>query len=428
LVLSFTHGVGRRALPLKAPELPWTFVRPAPPVEEPLYAYPVSGRLRVLELFEPRDGGVAEHVRLLGEGLARRGHAVTVGGRPDAAPRAALESVGVRYVGLPLAGRVPDPDDLPAARRISRLLRAGDFDVLHVHGQKAGLIGRVCALRSGVPVVYTPHAFVYRSQALRPRASSRMRHGIGRAMERALGPRTAAITAVAREERAAALHDGIARPDQIVVVHPGVEVDAGVAPDPRLERFRDGTALLGLVAGLREQKGLRTLLDALERLARGGRPLRFAIVGNGPLGDEVRARAGREPLAASTLVLPFEGRVEPYLRALDAFVLPSLWEGLPMAVLEAMAMGLPVVASDVNGTREAVEDGVTGYLVPPADPIRLADRLEALAADAPAREAMGRAAREAFEERFRADLMVDRLEAVYRAVAAGRPATAADVT
>jgi glycosyltransferase involved in cell wall biosynthesis len=82
-------------------------------------------------------------------------------------------------------------------------------------------------------------------------------------------------------------------------------------------------------------------------------------------------------------------------------------------------MGLPVVASAVNGTPEAVEDGVTGYLVPPADPVRLAERLEAIAADGEAREEMGRAAREAARSRFGVERMVDQLEAVYRAAAAG---------
>jgi glycosyltransferase involved in cell wall biosynthesis len=375
--------------------------------------------MRIVELFEPPDGGVAEHIRLVSEGLARRGHDVTVGGRADAAPRAALEAAGIGYVELPLAGRVPDPSDLSSLRRIDALLRDGRFDLVHVHGQKAGLLGRACARRRAVPAVYTPHAFVYRTQTLRPRASSRVRFLAGRAVERALGARSAAIIAVAAEERATALADGIAEPERVVVVHPGVSVDPELPADPRLESFRDGTPLLGLVAGLREQKGLPTLLDALERLARGGRPLRFAIVGNGPLREEIEQRVRCGPLAGSTLVLPFRGRVEPYLRPLDAFVLPSLWEGLPMAVLEAMAMGLPVVASAVNGTPEAVEDGVTGYLVPPADPVRLAERLEAIAADGEAREAMGRAAREAARSRFGVERMVDQLEAVYRAAAAG---------
>jgi glycosyltransferase involved in cell wall biosynthesis len=375
--------------------------------------------MRVLELFEPPDGGVAEHVRLLSEGLSRRGHEVTVGGRPDAAPRAALEAAGIAYAELPLSGRVPDSRDIDSLRSIGALLRGGGFDLVHAHGQKAGMLGRPCARRRGVPAVYTPHAFVYRTQSLRPRASARVRFRVGRALERALGPRTAAIVAVAEEERAAALADRIARPDRVVVVHPGVSVDPTVPADLQLERFRDGAPLLGLVAGLREQKGIVTLLDALELLARGGRPQRFAIVGNGPLRDEVERRVTSGPLAGSTLLLPFQGRVESYLKPLDVFVLPSLWEGLPMAVLEAMAMGLPVVASSVNGTPEAVEEGVTGYLVPPGDPVRLADRLEAIAADGETRAAMGRAAREAARSRFGVERMVDRLEAVYRGAAAG---------
>ncbi len=377
--------------------------------------------IHALEVFQPPDGGVAEHVRLLSTGLLERGQRVTVAGRPDASPREAIEALGIDYIPVSLSGRLPDPAaDLSAGRELSRLIGSGRFDVVHAHGQKAGMLARLAARKHDVPSVYTPHSFVYRTQQQRPRRSGKLRFRIGLGLERFLARRTAFIVVVAEDERGVAVADGVAPADRFVVIYPGVAGPAGQAPDPRLVDFREAGPLLGFVAGLRDQKGLPTLLEALEILSREGEPVRFAIVGNGPLRDEVAARVASPALAASTLLLGFEGSPYTYLEGLDVFVLPSLWEGLPMAVLEAMSAGLPVVASAVNGTPEAVEDGVTGFLVPPGDPEALAERLRTIAADAPLRATMGETARQVAESRFGADQMVERLIAVYRS-ATGRP-------
>lgn len=375
--------------------------------------------LRTLHVFEPPDGGVPEHVNLLAEALAERGHGVAVAARADAAPRAALAARGIPFLPIELTGRFPDPvSDLRAVRRLAASMRGGRFDLVHAHGQKAGIVARVASRRCGLPAVYTPHSFVYRTQLVRPRRSGRLRFLVGRALERRLARSTATIVAVAEDERRVAISDAIAPAARVVVVHPGVRRPEGREPDARLLEFRDEGPLLGFVAGLRDQKGLPDLLEALTVLARAGEPVRFAIVGNGPLRDEVAARVAAPPLTGSTLLLDFESDPYRYLDGLDAFVLPSLWEGLPMAVLEAMASGLPVLATAVNGTPEAVEDGVTGYLVPPGDPSALAARLRELAADATLRQRMGTAALRRAETEFGVDQMVERLISIYRAALA----------
>jgi len=378
--------------------------------------------LHVVQVFQPADGGLPDHVLRATEGLVARGHRLTVAGPADAALRPALEAVAA-YVALPFVGAVPAPRaDVAALRGLLSLLAGGRADVLHAHGQKGGILGRVAALRAGVPALYSPHSFVYRTHGARPRRGAAARARVALGVERALGRRSAAIVACAREERAAAVADGLAPADRVHVVYYGVAPDATVAPDPALLGFRGDGPLLGFVAGLRDQKGLPTLLDALELLAARGAAPRFAIVGNGPLQGEVARRVAGGPLAATTLLAPFAGRVEPYLLALDGFVLPSYWEGLPIAVLEAMALGLPVVATSVNGTPEAVSEGDTGYLVAPHDAVVLADRIGALATDPAGRARMGAAGRRVAAERFTIPRMVDELEALYRAVADGRPA------
>jgi glycosyltransferase involved in cell wall biosynthesis len=168
-----------------------------------------------------------------------------------------------------------------------------------------------------------------------------------------------------------------------------------VPPDPRLRAFRAGAPLIGFVGRLGWEKGILVLLDALEMLARRGTPVRCAIVGNGTLSAQVRERVGEPPLSGTTLLLPFEGTMEPYLRAIDALVLPSFYEGMPLAILAAMALGVPVIASRVNGVPEAIEDRRTGLLVPAGDVEGLASALARANADPQMLSSMGTAARHA---------------------------------
>ncbi len=370
---------------------------------------------RVLEVFEPPDGGVAEQVRLLALGLGAEGFEVEVAGPERAAPRAEIEAAGVPYHPLPL---VPDMvllrRDVPATTELWRLLRRGRFDVLHVHSLKAGLLGRLAGPAARVPTLYSPHCLDYRTDFYAGEPGVRGKQLKAKSMERVLGPVTAAFVAVSEEERQGALEDHLVPARRTRTILNGVEADGSVPPDPEVQAFRGAGPLLGFVSGLRIQKGLPTLLDALELLHARGEAVRFAIVGSGELEAEVRQRVEGGPLRETTLLLPFEGPMERYLHALDGFVLPSYWEALPLAVLEAMHAGLPVIASDVGGTAEAVEEGVTGLLVARADAAGLADRIGLLARDAALRERMGEAGRRRALAHFGVERMVAETAALYR--------------
>jgi glycosyltransferase involved in cell wall biosynthesis len=351
----------------------------------------VSGR--VLHVLQPEDGGVRQHVLHVAGALARRGWDVEVAASENAGLRAALERDGVVVHTVPMARR-PGLGDVAAARSLRRLDRARRYDLVHAHSSKAGALMRGVMPRRR-RLIYTPHcpAFV---------AAFGPARALYWAVEQALVPRTGVIVACSEWERRI-LTSRLAGA-HVRLIRNGVPSCADTEPDARLAALPK--PLVGFLARLDPQKDPLAFVHAVTDMPTGS----AAVVGNGTLEGEVREAIGDGPIA----VLPFEPPVERYLRAFDLYVLPSRWESLPLAVLEAMACGVPVVATDVGGTGEAVRDGVTGRLVPAGDPHALAGAIARLAGDRHALAAMGAAAREAAAGPFALDRQVDEIEALYR--------------
>lgn len=174
------------------------------------------------------------------------------------------------------------------------------------------------------------------------------------------------------------------------------------------------------VANYRREKDHATLLHAARRIADAGAPVRFLVVGQGPLAAAVEARHRELGLAGTVELLGYRADALDVLAAADLFALSSTHEGLPVALMEALVLGVPVVATAVGGVPDAVTSGVEGLLVPPRDPAALADAVLALAGNAEERRRMGEAA-EARGAAFDIRVAATRLEAVYDAVARERP-------
>lgn len=373
--------------------------------------------MRVMQAFEPAAGGVPAHVVEVSKGLIERGHDVHVMS-PRAPIADRLRAVGATVTETDLVAPFgANVANVRALRDVVRVLRAGNFDVIHCHGAKAGVIGRVAARIAGVPSVYSPHCFVYRSQHLRGRRYTGARTFVTLNIERLMGRITAAIVGVSHEECAAARDDRIIPADRIRHITYGVPVTPPETAMPELVAHREEGPLFGMVANLREQKNLPGFVEACRRLDADGALPRLAIVGDGPEYGEVQAALQSSGLEDRVLLLPFPGTVAPALSGLDVFMLPSLWEALPIAVLEAMSFGLPVIASDVGGTSDALEDGVTGILVPRGDVDAVVAAVKRLDNDPELRASMGRAGLEKIKSHFGLDRMIDSLQALYADVA-----------
>lgn len=179
-------------------------------------------------------------------------------------------------------------------------------------------------------------------------------------------------------------------------------------------RLGSGDILVGAVGRLDKQKGFSTLIDAMSRLKKTG--LRCVILGEGPERARLEAQIRRHELETRVWLYGERPDIAAWLSAFDIACLPSLWEGLPNSLLEAMALGLPVVASGVDGVPEVVENGKTGLLVPPAAPAALAKALQELADRPERRAALGAAAHAAVMEKFTVRRMMDEYQDAYASV------------
>lgn len=326
---------------------------------------------------------------------------------------APLREAGAEVTCFPARGAAGILARVPA---VARHLRRQRVDLVHCHLPLAGVAGRLAGRLAGVPVVYTEHN-------LMPRY-----HPLTRAANLATWRLQAQVVAVS-DEVAASIgeHVGAAGADvPVEVVRNGVPVDrlrhdpAAAAAVRRRLGIPAAAPLVGQVAVFRRQKRLDLWLAAARRIHRQVPAAHFLLVGDGPLGGEVAAWAAAGGIAPAVHLVGLQPDVVPYLSALDVLMISSDFEGLPLVLLEAMALERPVVATAVGGVREAVADGETGLLVPPGDPAALATATVRLLADAGRRRAMGAAGRRRVEAELSSRRMLRRLEGLYARVLGSR--------
>lgn len=355
-------------------------------------------------------GGISSYTVTLAEQLARRGHHPLVCSRGGLlVERLAASGIPHRLIAVGVKSEL-HPLAAVAIGQVLAAVRRRRPDVLHAQTRVTHVVAGVVGRLTGIPVVTTAHGFYDWHW--------------GRVLLPFWGRRVIAVSPAVRQ----LLVERYGVPSAKIVLIPN-----GIAWTPwdparladDVERFRQLSGMrgdgpvVGTVTRLAPAKGLETLLQAFHQLRRQVPTARLLVVGDGPLKPELVRLAytlgEQEQIIFSGTAV--ETRVP--LSMMDVFVLPSHQEAFGLAIVEAMAMERPVVASRVGGIPTIVDDGVTGRLVPPKDPDALAGALGQLLADPPRRRAMGLAGRARYEQRFTMDRVAQEVESVYAEAARG---------
>jgi len=375
-------------------------------------------------------GGAQENTLLSCEGQHDAGHDVTLITGPPLGPEGSLldraKSHGYRVELLGAMHRAILPGkDYATYHRLVQRLRELKPDVVHTHSSKAGILGRWAAARARVPVViHTIHGLAFTA------STSPLVNNAYKFLERVTAPKTTKIVCVADAMRDQSLAANIGRPGQYVTVYSGMPTAPFLNPPVPRDQVRkqlglaDDHVAVGTIARLFDLKGHDDLLDLAPALCARWPNLRFLWVGDGSLRPRFEARMRqmqlRDRFLLTGLVPP--SRIPELANAMDLLVHPSRREGLARALPQGSLAAKPVITYDIDGAKEAVIDGTTGFVLPPFDKTRLEDRINRLMSDPALRQNMGQAGREFALTRFDSTVMVDALESVYRkALLVARP-------
>jgi len=365
----------------------------------------LTDRLRVI-LFITRGepGGAQIHVLSLIRGL-RASVDLAVGvGDDDDYLAGELRADGVPVYVLPdLQRSIAPRTDRRAVAAMRSAIQDFRPHIVHTHSTKAGLLGRLAAWLEGLPAIHTAHAWSF-SDGLAKR-----RKAFAIPTEALAGRITRRFIVVSGADREIALRYGVARDAQVRIVHNGVP-----DTDARAQPASGDPPIIAMVARMAAPKDHDLLLRALAGVSA---PFVLWLIGDGPDRAAVEAQITSLGLGERVRLLGVRRDVPALLAQVQLFALISRQEGFPLATLEAMRAGLPVIASDVGGAREAVSHAQTGLLIARGDEASLRSAFERLLVDPELRSAFGAAGRAAFEARFTATGMIRRTRDVYAEIA-----------
>lgn len=340
-------------------------------------------------------------------GLKKLGHRILLLTRAGARLAARAREVGIETFEIPIYNAF----DMRAMWRIYRLIKAQRVDVVNTHSGHDSILGGLAGRLAGIKVVRTRHLALPITSKL---TYSVLPHH---------------VVSVSNFVRSYLIDAGIPE-QQVSTVYTGVDPEQlKVDGEPSLRRelgLPDSAKLVLTVAIMRTEKGHRFTIQAAPRILAACPDTYFIFAGDGPLFDELKGQVAAAGLADRIRFLGLRRDIANVLASCDLFLLPTEQEALGTAFIEAMAMGLPVVTTTVGGIVDIVEEGQTGYLVPPRDLEVLADRLGRLQADRELRLRMGEAGRRRAEALFDNEKLSHTVvETMKRAVAGGRPPPAA---
>ncbi len=336
-----------------------------------------------------------------------------------------LHSKGHTVHAIPITRRLAPFSNLKSLFRLYRLMRRERFDIVHVHTPVAAALGRIASKLARVPIViYTAHGFYFHD--LMPRWRRRLIIWIERCLGRCC---TEMLFSQSAEDAKTAIQERIMPEDKVVYIGNGVSLEAfGLPPNPSLRAelgLDKKDKIVGFIGRLVQEKGVLELLEAMQQVVGEVPEAKLLVVGDTLMSDRdrrvtehIKEFIERVKLQNVIRFVGFREDIPHLLAIMDLFVLPSHREGMPRTILEAMAAGKPVVATNIRGCCEEVVHGVTGLLVPVGDPDALADAILRVLSDEELASRMGEAGRKRVEEEFDEKLVLERQSKVYHQLVA----------
>lgn len=371
---------------------------------------------RILHVVRPATGGMNRHVLTLARGLAESGFEVGVACPPDSALAEEVRAAGITYHPVAIAAS-PGANDTAAVRALAAIVRRDGYDIVHCHGFKAGIVGRLAARLAG----HTHAALTVHNHVLY-RDDGRLKQAAHRVSERLLAPSTDLTITVSESLKRELVEAYGLGEDRIVAVPNGIDLAPFLDAPALRTASRAGLGLpedvtaVGAICRLAPQKGLRHLIEAVALLRPSPSDAVFLIAGDGPLAEELHAQAAEAGVEGLVRFLGHRRDVPALLAALDVYVAPSLSEGTSLGLIEAMGAGLPIVSTRAGGTPEMVADRRNGLLVEPGDAAALARALREVIASVELRRELGEAGRERALREFSREAMVARTAELYARV------------
>lgn len=363
--------------------------------------------MKIVQLITRMDtiGGAQIHVKDISVGMKELGHTVILISGSGKNIYNAMDEEGIpHYQSKYLIRNLHVLQDIKAFLELRKILKSMRPDLIASHSSKAGIIGRLAGRSLSIPTVFTAHGWSFTEGVSRKKRIFYM------GIEKCIGFVSDGIITVSEYDRKLAKSKKIVSADKLYTIHNGVHEIEHLVQTEQV----NSSVMMIMVARFAKPKRQLALLKALQKLQLIDWTLRFA--GDGPLLLEAKDFVRKHGLQDRVQFLGNRQDISELLRESDLFILLSDWEGLPLSILEAMRSGLPIIASDVGGVKEAVTHSVNGYLIPKNDEEELLSRLSYLLSDSLLRREMGNESRRLYEEKFTFKQMLNETNRYYNRI------------
>ncbi|MDX7992001.1 glycosyltransferase family 4 protein [Xenorhabdus littoralis] len=357
-------------------------------------------------------GGAQTHVKDIANKMKQDGHQVTVIVGEKGALVSALNTLNIDVIILPsLVREISLYKDINCIYQLRRYINKLSPDIVTLHSSKAGIVGRLSLILTNIPVIFTAHGWAFADGV------SEKKKRLYILIERLFSRLADKIITVSHQDKELALKYKVSPNDKQVVIHNGIP-DISISHRPIKDVKNDKVINLISVARFSDQKDHETLLKSLSLL--NNRNWTLSLVGKGPLFNRTKELSRKLKLENNILFLGERNDVDELLEKSDIFILSSNWEGLPISIIEAMRHSLPVIASNVGGVKELIDDNINGFLVERKNSNQLKEKIQYLIDNESIRTEFGFKSRKKYINNFSFEEMYNKTIKLYTSLIKGK--------